>query len=532
MANRQLFWQGSTAQDISSFDFSVASNWKEYKYLNGKYGVYTTTTPPENLDTVYIGSSYVPAFGITAAKSPCLFGGFSGNSAGGTWYIGGAAGTTFTSSLHVAYVSSTSNNSGQYNVNYYNFPYLGTGLTNASQDWVTSNWWTGATAGIQEQIDVYTKDVTTPLTLKTAWIDISSLGVAGSSVVVNCVKSLGSSYGATGATSAFYITTGARIFYGGKRSGTLQLNGGSLKSVDIIASQGYPNSNVNGHNQSSEQFNFIGVTAGDIRLQGSPNAYFDENCNVGNMVVGSGYWQGPILFGGKLSRRVYDEIFTGLTGATGGTGASSLGSLTISPLVNSATIGIGGFGTSTVAPYNTPTNTAKKTPILYFGGRSSVAVDGVVSTANSINVSSSAGVSGSLATARWNVQFAGSVGVSGAYATDAVFSAAPIYVYDENSPDISKTPEISSEDKISINSMYLTKYAILDLSATPDFNGWSFGYLSGGSLLGGIYFNDETSTVRGSKDMRLVNDTVLAGGRWSQRLSVGAQVDVVGPRGS
>ena len=128
--------------------------------------------------------------------------------------------------------------------------------------------------------------------------------------------------------------------------------------------------------------------------------------------------------------------------------------------------------------------------------------------------------------------FAGSVGVSGAYATDAVFSAAPIYVYDENSPDISKTPEISSEDKISINSMYLTKYAILDLSATPDFNGWSFGYLSGGSLLGGIYFNDETSTVRGSKDMRLVNDTVLAGGRWSQRLSVGAQVDVVGPRGS
>ena len=524
MANRKLFWQGSTAQNISSFDFSVASNWKEYKYIDGKYGVYAPTTPPENLDIAYIGYSYIPNAGITAAKSPCLFGGFSGNSAGGTWYIGGAAGTTFTSSLGIVYVASIINQGGNYHP-IYNFPYLGTGLTNASQDWVTSNWWTGATAQIQEQIDAYTKDATAPLTLKTKYLDISSLGVAGSSVVVNCVKSLGSGYGLTGATAAFLVEGSVNVYMGARRSGTVQLNGGSVRTINLSTLS------VNAHNQSSEQFNFIGVTAGDVTLHGSPNAYFDENCNVGNMVVGSGYWQGPILFGGKLSRGVYDEIFTGLTGATGGTGASSLGSLTISPLVNSTTIGIGGFGTSSVAPYNTPTNTAKKTPILYFGGRSSVAVDGVVSTANSINVSSSAGVSGSLATARWNVQFAGSVGVSGAYATDAVFSAAPIYVYSDASPDISKTPEISSVDKISIDSMYLTKYAILDLSATPDFNGWSFGYLSGGSLLGGIYFNDETSTVRGSKDMRLVNDTVLAGGRWMQRLNVGGMVDVVGPRG-
>ena len=521
MANRTLFWQGSTAQSISSFDFSVATNWKEYLFRDGKYGVYTPTSSPSYADSAWIGDNWMPT-GITSPKSPCLFGGYSGNSSSGQWSIGGATGTTFTSALNEVRLCSTSNQSGNYSSTY-PFPYLGTGLTNDALDYIINSWWTGETAGIPDAITAYPRSVDT-LTLKSNVYSINSIGVAGTFVQFNAVKNLISYSGATGSTAQYYVSSALTIRgnTSGKRSGTIQIQGGVFDGVYIM------NGAVNGHNLTSEQVNFIGVTAGSVRIFGSPNTFFDENCNVGTMDVVSGYWQGPILFGGKLNRSVFNEMFQGLSGATGGTASTSLGSLNISPLANSGTLGIGGFGTSTVAPYNTPTNTGNKTPIFYFGGRSNTVADGVVSTANTITVASSAGVSGSLASAQWNVRFAGSAGISAAYAIDAVFSAAPIYVYNENSPEIEKTPEISSADTISIDSIYLSKYAVLDLSMTPDFNGWNFGYLSGGSLLGGVFFNDETSTVRGSKDMRLVNDTVLADGRWSKRLVLPTPADEVG----
>lgn len=521
MAYRTLYWQGSTAPNISSFDFSVATNWKEYLFRDGKYGVYTPTSSPSYADYAYIGDSYMPT-GITSPKSPCLFGGYSGNSSSGQWSIGGATGTTFTSGLAEVRFCSANNQSGNYS-SVYPFPYLGTGLVDNTLDYITSSWWPGETAGIPDAIAAYPRPVDR-LTLKSNQYSVNSIGVAGTVVQFNGVKNIVSSSGATGSTAQYFVSSALTIRGNstGKRSGTVQIQGGVFDNVYIM------NGMVSGHNLMSEQVNFIGVTAGSVKIYGSPNTFFDENCNVGMMDVFSGYWQGPILFGGKLNRSVFNEMFQGLSGATGGTASTSLGSLSISPLAMSGTLGIGGFGTSTVAPYNTPTNTGNKTPIFYFGGRSNTVEDGVVSTANIISVSSSAGVSGSLATARWNVQFAGSAGVSAAYATDAVFSAAPIYVYDENSPEIEKTPEISSEDTISVDSIYLTKYAVLDLSMTPDFNGWNFGYLSAGSLLGGVFFNDETSTIRGSKDMRLVNDTVLAGGRWSQRLSLPTPTEEVG----
>ena len=521
MAYRTLFWQGSTAPNISSFDFSVATNWKEYKYLDGKYGVYTTTSSPGYSDTAYIGVDWKPT-GITSPKSPCLFGGYSGNSSSGQWSIGGATGTTFTSALNRVDLCNGANQSGNYSP-LYPFPYLGTGLTNDSLDWVISSWWTGETAGIPDQIAEYPRSVDT-LILKSRTYQVSGIGVANGIVQFNGVKNfIPTNMGATGSTAQYIVGSYLNISgnYNGKRSGTIQINGGVYDTLYVQTGSG-------SHNSSSEQVNLIGVTAGSVKIAGSPNTFFDENCNVGQMDVVSGYWQGPILFGGKINRSVFNEMYQGLSGGTGGTASTSLGSLTINPMADSGTLGIGGFGTSTVAPYNTPTNTGKKTPIFYFGGRSNTVEDGVVSTANAISVFGSMGISGSLATSRWNVQFAGSAGVSAAYATDAVFSAAPIYVYDENSPEIQQTPEISSVDKISIDSMYLTKYAVLDLSMTPDFNGWSFGYLSGGSLLGGVFFNDETCTVRGSKDMRLVNDLALAGGRWSQRLGLPTATEEVG----
>ena len=307
MANRTLFWQGSTAQSISSFDFSVATNWKEYLFRDGKYGVYTPTSSPSYADSAWIGDSWSPT-GITSPKSPCLFGGYSGNSSSGQWSIGGATGTTFTSGLNEVRFCAAFNQSGNYSSTY-PFPYLGTGLTNDALDWVISSWWTGETAGIPDQIAAYPRSADT-LTLKANSYRINSIGVAGSFVQFNAVKNIVSlsSLGATGSTAQYAVSSALDIRGNseGKRSGTIQIQGGVFDNVYIM-------NTPSGHNLCSEQVNFIGVTAGSVKIYGSPNTFFDENCNVGMMDVLSGFWQGPILFGGKLNRSVFNEMFQGLS---------------------------------------------------------------------------------------------------------------------------------------------------------------------------------------------------------------------------
>jgi hypothetical protein len=108
MATYRWVGSGTTASTSPEiFNWNNASNWR-LLVTNGtnKYFIGTTGCPGGN-DTVIFGSAYAIAgmTNVEYTKSPCLFGGFVGSAAGGTW-AGAAApyGTTFTSGLQDFYL--------------------------------------------------------------------------------------------------------------------------------------------------------------------------------------------------------------------------------------------------------------------------------------------------------------------------------------------------------------------------------------------------------------------------------------------
>jgi hypothetical protein len=94
---------GSTSANI--FNWNHAPNWRKVIYFGPNKYFSGTTSCPGNGDFVVFGmpidgNLFAGITGIEKTKSPCLFGGFVGSAAGGTW--AGAAtpyGTTLTSSI-------------------------------------------------------------------------------------------------------------------------------------------------------------------------------------------------------------------------------------------------------------------------------------------------------------------------------------------------------------------------------------------------------------------------------------------------
>ena len=115
MANKIFRWVGSgntASTSPSIFSWNTSGNWEVLKnFGSGSCGGwrYTGTTyTPGPMDRAIIGNGatdlpLAPNYVQSRVKSPCLFGGFIGTTAGGTWInaglCGSASGTTYTSSL-------------------------------------------------------------------------------------------------------------------------------------------------------------------------------------------------------------------------------------------------------------------------------------------------------------------------------------------------------------------------------------------------------------------------------------------------
>jgi hypothetical protein len=130
------FWVGrttgatSTTQDkVDQYCFNAPGNWLIKTNDNQLIG---TTATPAYGDMFFIGGG-VSLFGAvnypgyTFAKSPCLYGGFSGNVALGTWSHTStvSTGTTFTTAANDAYLGSFG----------YPFPWLGGGISGDILRW-------------------------------------------------------------------------------------------------------------------------------------------------------------------------------------------------------------------------------------------------------------------------------------------------------------------------------------------------------------------------------------------------------------
>ena len=97
MAN--LYWQGAISgtghTSVAAYDFNVPSNWKVQRYGQPVSTWPTALTGPRAGDWVFVGDT-------VTARTPLLFGGYTGTMAAGGWGQNGigATGTTFNSSLN------------------------------------------------------------------------------------------------------------------------------------------------------------------------------------------------------------------------------------------------------------------------------------------------------------------------------------------------------------------------------------------------------------------------------------------------
>jgi hypothetical protein len=125
---RSIGPSSSTADKIDQYCFNAPGNW----LLDTGAEIVPTTETPKWLDQFFIGGGVslfgaVNKPGYTAAKSPCLYGGFSGNVHLGTWGHTSAAstGTTLTTAVGNCYL-------GDFG---YPFPWIGGGISGDILRW-------------------------------------------------------------------------------------------------------------------------------------------------------------------------------------------------------------------------------------------------------------------------------------------------------------------------------------------------------------------------------------------------------------
>lgn len=512
MAYRQMFWVGSDANSIESFNFNNATNWQERAFSNGHWYYKTPSSSPSSNDIVSIGG-YNDA-NVPTIISPCLFGGYSGSASYGTWNDIDAAGATHGSGLQSVNLGNPQNSNGAYSAAY-PFPYMGTGIAGDTLDWVLSGW-SGQTAGI---VDTITAVSELPLKLKASRITASTIGVAGTKVQFDTVKNLSSFGSMNGATAPFGVQTTLDLISGWRRSGDLCVSSGYATSINhsYIGAPGQDLKN----NGCSESFSLKGVTAGIVRLTGSPSFIIDDKSNIGKLDITPGYWIGPVIVGGNINRNVFNELNAGLSGATGGTSGTYYGALTVKPLSNMLVMG----ASSLIAPYNTTIPAsgnlyAEQSPFIIIGNGSPL----VGLTAGSITVQTLSVDAGNYGS--WGVRLGSSITLNDvtlngvilrttekAYGGDGMTSDQQDMIVESN-PILG----IQSTDRILISSLKIGKGTIVDLTTNPDFKNWSFGSVnSSGSILGGIQFLDNTTMIAGLQDMKFTNDVDIAGGKWSLR---------------
>jgi hypothetical protein len=68
---------------------------------------------------------------------------------------------------------------------------------------------------------------------------------------------------------------------------------------------------------------------------------------------------------------------------------------------------------------------------------------------------------------------------------------------------------IGDSSSVEISEIYLQNQSVVDFSLVESFDNWSFGKQVGTEIQGGIIFNDETCTIKGSNGIRLWNDQLV-----------------------
>jgi hypothetical protein len=498
-----LHWQGAISgtghTSVAAYDFNVASNWKVQNYGSAVGAWPTSLTAPVQGDYISIGERVV-------ARTPLLFGGYTGTMASGRWDsngIPGTTGTTFTSSLGFANI--------QLKPAFYPFPYLGGGVTGDIYNYLFSEkvkdgagLTNEATMGsdfdkARSQAGLKLKVSSSINIIHTGRIDptiasggTSTDGYPNYSVVnINFVQSRVQQTGVTAGVCYTHLymadaTTGAN----NNGLGNVIINDGGFNSM-MNARTGNPSGTSTGKASSVTLNNTV------VKSIVTTNCDFNvaANSTVGTLTVIEGYL--PYYAKSKKDLAVDNREITFLGKANTNLANSSLGFINTASSSATGSFVSGIYLNKQYAGLNT--GNFDYIPTLVVGSP-----DGATATSTPVTIENiqilAAGASGAPSNLdtlrRWNVLFNGNATVTTVANDGGIVSA-----YED----------IRNDATVTVGELQMRNNALLDLTQAPNFNGWYFGTSTGNSIIGGINFLDDSSIVLGSAGVRLYNTKVIAG---------------------
>jgi len=504
------YWQGSTAAaGIARYDWNYGPNWKIANWSKPYTQWATSATAPGANDTAFVGEYF-------AARSPILYGGYSGGiqgSTGTTLWLNAqqTTGTTFNSSLasFQARIATPKSTTG---TNYYPYPWLGGGITGDTYAWAvnvdgldssTITGSTGARANLGLTLKVaYNVNIFTTGRINRNY-DIGGTDANGypnyGVVDLKFVQSKNYNNGGTAATQS-YMYIGAGNGYGYLLAappnevgmGNVTINGGGFQSISIDNGISGSGSGLSGAAIRPFEVNLTNVVASNAAAHNG-DINVDQSCTFGTFTVKGG--ANPYYLAMDENTQVpvgYNGRQINLAGTYNSTSAANLlgwapPSVTSSPFIS----GVYLYDQYTTVPGNYDYDYI---PTILLGNP----VDGATFTAQTVAVFNevapySTTTSGN-AQRPWRIEFFGDANIT-SMSTEGTTIAA--------------WAQLDPSKQLNITRLTLAERSVLDLQYAKQFDNWFFGSLTANTVAGGINFADDTCYVMGSAGVRLYNTKIV-----------------------
>jgi hypothetical protein len=508
-----LHWQGAASgtghTSVAAYDFNVPSNWKV-----GSYGTYpgywpTSLTGPRPQDVIVVGT-YI------TARTPLLFGGYTGTmAAGGYGQNGiGGTGTTFNSSLLNAIIVLSPEK--------YPFPYFGGGVTGDIYNYLFSeNVKNGAGLTNESTLGSALDIARSQLGLKlkvTSTIFLNTTGTINSSYASGLTTTDGypnysvvdidfvqSRSAQTGVTAGVCYTE-LNLSQAGETAGQQNAGLGNVTITDgrfnvikhdrKIANTQFYTENIPATSTGKP----LSITLNNTMVRSivTPNCDFNvaADSTVGTLTVAEGYL--PYYAKSKKDLAVDNREITFLGKANTNLANSTLGYLNTASTSATGAYVSGIYVNKQYAALND--GHYDYIPTVVIGSPEGLTSAPVTIENIQIVAAGASGAPSNIDTLRrWNILFNGNATVT-TIANDGGL--------------VSAYSDIKSDSTVTIGELQMRNNAVLDLTQAPNFNGWYFGTTTTGnsvSVLGGINFLDDSSIVLGSAGVRLYNTKVIAG---------------------
>ena len=518
---------------VDQYCFNKPGNWYTLAFSNGtlRWGA-TLGTPGWN-DSIVFGRD-APVYGSaqyagwTAAKSPCLFGGYSGGVGSGTWHntVTTSTGTTFTTALASIYAGGSS--LGVPLGEGYPFPWLGGGIAGDIATWCAARDGVGVTQYVVANSSGF-RDPTQNLKLKwsgTATFSLPRTYVA--SVVdgitnpanydyttklivdfdsVKAYSPIGGGTAGSGGTGSNSAVNTAFNFFSGAGAG-LRLRGGSYRILQV-------NSNGVGYDLRQNPYSYISDSGVEIYNAYIDNLYIYKNqatyvsgCTASTVLISHIPW-GINTTNGTYDSQVDLEFASSVNGVStftdlyGLTRAADLPSNanTFNLLYNPAWLGL------KIESVSNQSQCSETKNVVVLGDR----VGNKICNVPTINIDAGSmagtGTGSGYLYMPWALEFAGTVNCN-------TINNNAGFIYSNN--------DIAHTSIVTVSEMKMSNFAVMDFTKRNNqFDDWRFGGFTaaGTQIAGGIVFNDETAKILGSQGLRLWNTQTKAGGVINARLT-------------